>query len=250
MNDSIYKRLREKAEKTSADLGAPSFYDAFRKELDISSSSFFESAVIRRCRRYLAGARLHPAHGIFHCEKVAVEAGAIVQAEFKNYGIKGSDAKELMLCAQIAGLLHDITRNGKDHTVTGSIEAAFILRDFEIGEVRKRYIIGAIRNHEAFKEEPISGDGAGKLVSDSLYDADKFRWGPDNFTRTLWLITESSRMSPEALHRVFMEKMEIIARIRDTFRTDTGRKYGPEFIDMGIDIGNEIYRGLDNMLGD
>ncbi|MEJ2684691.1 MAG: hypothetical protein P8Z71_09885 [Candidatus Sulfobium sp.] len=57
-------------------------------------------------------------------------------------------------------------------------------------------------------------------------------------------------MPAETLHRIFREKMEVIARIRDTFRTNTGKKYGPEFIDMGIEIGNEIYRELDNMLGD
>lgn len=250
MNSSIYLRLKEKAVRTSEMLGLPSFYDACRKELDISSSSFTESALIRRCRSYLNNTRLHPAHGIFHCEKVAVEAGALVQAERRCYGNQGPDTGELMLCAQIAGMLHDITRDRRDHTVTGSIEAALILRDFNISDADKRYITAAIRNHEAFKEAPASADEAGRLVSDSLYDADKFRWGPDNFTTTLWLITQSSGMPAETLHRIFREKMEVIARIRDTFRTNTGKKYGPEFIDMGIEIGNEIYRELDNMLGD
>lgn len=250
MKNSIYRRLKEKALKTSQMLGPPSFYRACRKELDISGSSFAESGLIRRCRSYLDNTRLHPAHGIFHCEKVAVEAGALVQAERRCYGDQDRDTEDLMLCAQIAGMLHDITRDRRDHTVTGSIEAALILRDFDISDVKKRYIAAAIRNHEAFKETPYSTDEAGRLVSDSLYDADKFRWGPDNFTTTLWLITQSSGMTAETLHRVFREKMEVISRIRNTFRTNTGKRYGPEFIDMGIEIGNEIYRELDNMLGD
>ena len=33
-------------------------------------------------------------------------------------------------------------------------------------------------------------------------------------------------------------------RVRDTFRSDTGRQYGPDFIEIGIDIGREIYRYL------
>ncbi len=250
MDSSIYRILKETAIRTGEELGIPSFYDACRQELAISDSSFSESAVIRKCRSYLNEAKLHPAHGIFHCEKVAVEAGALVLVERKSYGNRGPDTKELMLCAQIAGLLHDITRNGKDHTVTGSIEAALILRYFDISEIHKRYIIAAIRNHEAFKEVPFCGDEQGRLVSDCLYDADKFRWGPDNFITTLWLITESSGLQPETLHSVFREKMEVIARIKDTFRTGTGKKYGPQFIDIGIEIGNEIYRKLDKMLGD
>lgn len=250
MNNSIYRKLKEKAERTRKKLGFPSFYAAFRKELDISRSSFMNDPVIRRCRCLLDEARLHPAHGIFHCEKVALEAGALVQAERKDCGNQGDETKNLMRCAQIAGLLHDITRNRKDHTVTGCIETALILRVFDISEVHKRYIVAAIGNHEAFREELFSGDENSGLVSDCLYDADKFRWGPDNFTRTLWLITESSSMQPETLHRIFREKMEVIDSIRNTFRTDTGRKYGPEFIDMGMEIGNEIYRELENMLED
>lgn len=235
---------------TSQRLGQPSFYGACRKELDISQDLFLKSAVIRRCRSYLDTARLHPAHGIFHCEKVAVEAGALIQVEGGNRSYEEPDTESLIRCAQVAGMLHDITRNGKDHTVTGSLEAAFILRNVEMSALHKRYIVAAIRNHEAFKEAPAFCDEHGKLVSDCLYDADKFRWGPDNFTTTLWLIIESSGISPQTLHRIFREKMEVIAKIRDTFRTATGKKYGPEFIDMGMEIGDEIYRELGNILGD
>ena len=250
MRNSIYRILREKAEETREKLGTPSFYRALRKELAVSGSSLLRNPAARRCRSHLDRAKLHPAHGIFHCEKVAVEAGAIVQAERGDCANDGSETAELMLCAQIAGLLHDITRCRKDHTVTGSIEAALILRDFDISDVYKRYITAAIRNHEAFRKARFSGDEPGMLVSNALYDADKFRWGPDNFTITLWLITESSGISPETLHEIFREKMEVIGSIRGTFRTATGRKYGPEFIDMGITIGNEIYRELCNILGD
>jgi hypothetical protein len=35
--------------------------------------------------------------------------------------------------------------------------------------------------------------------------------------------------------------MEGIKRIRDTFRTRTGKIYGPDFIDRGIDIGMNFY---------
>lgn len=250
MNSSIYLKLKEKAIMTSRRLGQPSFYGACRKELGVSQALFLESAMVRRCRSYLDTATLHPAHGIFHCEKVAVEAGALVRVEHENHGGCVPETADLMTCAQIAGLLHDITRSRKDHTVTGSIEAALVLRNFDLSETEKRYIIAAIRNHEAFKEVSAPVDGPGGLVSDCLYDADKFRWGPDNFTTTLWLITESSGMSPETLYRVFREKMEVIVRIRDTFRTATGKRFGPEFIDMGIKIGNEIYRELGKILGD
>ena len=112
----------------------------------------------------------------------------------------------------------------------------------------KRYITAAIRNHEAFREVLSSEDEEAKLISDSLYDADKFRWGPDNFTTTLWLIMECSGTPAEALYRNFLEKMNGVSRIKETFRTKTGKRFGPEFIDLGIEIGNEIYREMGNLL--
>jgi len=35
--------------------------------------------------------------------------------------------------------------------------------------------------------------------------------------------------------------MEGIERVRETFRTRTGRIYGPDFIDRGIEIGMKFY---------
>lgn len=156
----------------------------------------------------------------------------------------------MLLCVQMAGLLHDIKRNGKDHAISGSIEAGRILNELDIGPDCKRYVTAAIRNHEAFKEVLDSENGTAKLISDSLYDADKFRWGPDNFTITLWLIMESTGTPIKTLYGDFQEKMEGIRKIKETFRTETGQKYGPEFIDFGIEIGNEIYIEMKHILGD
>jgi hypothetical protein len=42
--------------------------------------------------------------------------------------------------------------------------------------------------------------------------------------------------------------MKGIEKIKETFRTSTGRQYGPEFIDQGIMIGNSIYEEMSTML--
>ena len=240
----MYTELKEKALRAAWKAGDPSFYGRHKRELDASLSSYASNSIIRFCRRYLDESRLHPAHGIFHCEKVALEAGAILLIEGSAMGLERRQMEELVLCAQIAGLLHDIKRAEKDHTIAGSREAAVILRDVAIEERCKRYIVAAIRNHEAFKEVLDSEDPSARLVSDSLYDADKFRWGPDNFTVTLWLITESAGITVDDLYQGFARQMEVIKSISKTFRTGTGRKYGPEFIDKGIMIGDEIYREI------
>jgi hypothetical protein len=38
--------------------------------------------------------------------------------------------------------------------------------------------------------------------------------------------------------------MEGVERIRETFRSETGRHYGPDFIDRGMEIGRRLYAEL------
>ena len=250
MDSIFYTRLKEKASKTALRLGLPAFYEEYENDLRESAAFFDSSRIIYRCLQYLDDSKLHPAHGISHCEKVAREAGAILRIERVKRGHPGEAEDELMLCVQIAGLFHDIKRLEENHPVAGSNEAEKILKDFDIEDRYKRYIIAAIRNHEAFKKVLGSEDESAKLISDSLYDADKFRWGPDNFTVTLWLIAESRRITVRTLFESYEEKIKGITGIKETFRTTTGRQYGPEFIDIGIEIGREIYTEMRHMLGD
>ena len=84
-------------------------------------------------------------------------------------------------------------------------------------------------------------DPLAQFLSDALYDADKFRWGPDNFTEMLWDMVEYRKASLDAVLKRFLKGMEGIERVRETFRTRTGRIYGPDFIDRGIEIGMKFY---------
>ncbi len=245
MESSVYLKLRETAARTAKRIGTPSFYVDHRREVEVSAALFRENKMLRACRSRIDESTLHPAHGLSHCDKVAVEAGAIVLVERKG---ETDGGEELLLCAHLAGLLHDITRREKDHSISGSIAAERMLKDVRLEEKCRVYVAAAIRNHEAFKEVLKSEDDSARLVSDALYDADKFRWGPDNFTTTLWLMVESSGTPSLTLYSNFQEKMTAIKRIKETFRSGTGRRYGPEFIDLGVEIGNEIYSEMGRLI--
>jgi len=179
---------------------------------------------------------------------VARDAGVLILIEAPALGINNADALDLSLIGELAGLLHDIKRAEKDHAVLGSIEANRILLELGIKRKERGYITEAIKNHEAFRTPSYSTDTVGQLVSDALYDADKFRWGPENFSSTLWLMVAAHKTPVEALHMTFKEQMKIIETVRDTFRTTTGRQYGPEIIDQGIQVGNAIYEEMDALL--
>ncbi len=248
MSRTAYKRLQEVAHQVAKALPVPAFYNLHASAVRFADDHLVTSELLHQCRTYLDESQLECAHGLCHCEAVARDAGALVLIEAPVRGIPSSDAAGLFLAAELAGLLHDIKRKEKDHALLGSIEAERILKDLGMEKNYRKYIAGAIRNHEAFKATTEADDEAGKLVSDALYDADKFRWGPENFTTTLWTIVNANNTPPESLHQVFLEKMKGIEKIKETFRTKTGSTFGPEIIDQGISIGNVIYKEMTIML--
>ena len=244
MENPVYTRLKKTAWKISEFLGVPSFYLEHKQELEISRELLKNNVFIKKCRASLDSSTMDSVHGIPHAEAVALDAGTVVQVEGRIQSMSKDVIRELVTYVQIAALLHDIKRAEENHTIAGSNEAKRILQDFQIEERYKRYIISAIRNHEAFKEVLASEDEMAQLISDSLYDADKFRWGPDNFTTTLWLLIKSRNMPLRILYENFIMNLQYIDNIKNTFRTLTGKRYGPEFIDMGIIIGQVIYREM------
>jgi hypothetical protein len=248
MSLPVYQQLRATARRVAAALPKPAFYEKHETFIQQANETLATHDLVRRCRSYLDESQMECAHGLFHCEAVARDAGALILIEMGGRGTSREETEPLFTAAIIAGLLHDIKRKEEDHAVRGSIESEKILTGLGMSLKERQYIADAIRNHEAFQETFDRDDDAGRLVSDALYDADKFRWGPENFTTTLWLIVETRNTPLEVLHRTFREKMKGIEKIKETFRTPTGRRFGPEFIDMGISIGNAIYEEMSLLL--
>lgn len=247
MNE-IYTKLRERALALARELAEPAFYNEHRAEVEQATEALRSHDLVHQCRGHLDEASLECAHGLCHCEAVARDAGAIVLIESRSAGLDDGTVNDLFVAAVLAGLLHDIKRKEHNHAVLGSIEADRILSGMGLDDRNRRYVADAIRNHEAFKEQFGAEDAAGRLVSDALYDADKFRWGPENFTTTLWLMVDARLTPPRKLHSVFQDKMKGIERIKETFRTGTGRRFGPEIIDQGIVIGASVYSDMTKLL--
>jgi hypothetical protein len=60
----------------------------------------------------------------------------------------------------------------------------------------------------------------------------------------LWDRVEKRRVPLSVLMGRFLKGMEGVDRIRGTFRSDTGRRYGPDFIERGMEIGRKLYEEL------
>ncbi|MEW6615419.1 MAG: hypothetical protein AB1401_08150 [Thermodesulfobacteriota bacterium] len=241
----IYKRMMRESKRIASSSKCPSFYIEHESLLLISKEIYNSNAEVLKCRDIVIKELVNNiGHGMKHAEKVTIDIGAIVLIEGERQSLKSDQIKNAIVIAQLSGLLHDIKRKEPDHAKASAREARSKLRDFSLKEREKEIIVQAISNHEAFIEPKKVSTLLGQLISDSLYDADKFRWGIDNFTETLWYMADFRKTPIESIIEYFPKGLKGIRKIKDTFRTDTGKKYGPEFIDLGLEAGEKIYDHL------
>lgn len=242
----VYEEMINTSLKIASSYPPPRFYTCCQEWLVISRHIYENNALVKKCRE-LARKELREelGHGMNHAEKVALEAGALAYLEMEKQSSPKLACYEAGVLAQIAGLFHDLRRGEKNHAQASVRAAKAILRGLPtLSSEEKKFITQAIGNHEAFVTPREIESPVGRIISDALYDADKFRWGPDNFTVTLWVMLRSSKASMERLIQRFPKGMKGIAKIKDTFRSPTGKIYGPEFIDLGLKIGEKIYAYL------
>ncbi|NPV03211.1 MAG: hypothetical protein HPY67_00540 [Syntrophaceae bacterium] len=238
-----YLEARTIARRIAREVGEPLFYGQQAAHVENSVALFQADPLVRRAVTELGARPDRIGHGLGHATKVAVDAGAIILIE-RGATDPAGKTRRLVALAHVAGVLHDIRREEREHARTGAEEVRRLLRDYDLRRGELEAIAGAIANHEAFRPHQPMADADGQLLSDALYDADKFRWGPDNFSDMLWDMVSRRDVPLSALLSRFLKGLEGIGRIRETFRSGTGRRYGPDFIDRGMEIGRRLYAEL------
>jgi hypothetical protein len=245
----IYLRLMNESRCIASRYEVPEFYRRFKPSLAISRRIFFYHPLVIHCRELITPKYADDyGHGLQHATKVSVDGGAIVLLEGEKYFTVQADLERAVVLVQLAGLLHDIKRTEYKHALAGSEAARDLLHNFPLSSAEINCVADAIANHEAFSEPKSCETLTGQLVADALYDADKFRWGPDNFTHTVWYMMSYQKIDITELFGRFPWGVDGILKIKDTFRTNIGGQYGPEFIDLGVRIGKEIYQHIQRNL--
>lgn len=243
-----YARIRGRARQIAARFPTPEFSVDFPLE-NAFSQRFFELDPVVRTIRRIAALELEDdfGHGLLHADKVSLDAGTLLIIECRHAGCSLERIRSWLRLAHCAGLLHDIRRKEADHAVAGAEYARNLLAQSAMFQPpESEAICGAILNHEAFKKNlPIRGL-KGRMVSNCLYDADKFRWGCDNFTDTVWNMVSYLGVPPREFFARYPSGLAKIAKIKKTFRTETGKCYGPRFIDMGLAVGKILYDNIQN----
>ncbi len=238
----IYTRLRERARQIVAGFPPPDFYRDHHQAATYSRQHLINDPILTKLRQFVNDNLVNNfGHGLEHAIKVTEDAGAIMYIEGQTAGYTQVKLERRMSIVQCAGLLHDIKRKKKDHAKLGAEHARKILKNYPLKPEEIEDVCRAIQNHEAFKENIDIETAEGILVSDCLYDADKFRWGPDNFTHTLWDMISVYNPPLDKFMARYPKGMAGLEKIKSTFRSQSGKKYGPQFIDLGLAIGRKLH---------
>jgi hypothetical protein len=238
-----YLKAKKISERIASEIEPPRFYSDKTTEIDQSRYFLENHPTVQSGLGIVEAYGDRLGHGLSHARKVALEAGAIVFCERAGTD-RGAGAERLVVLTQVAGLLHDIKREESDHAQRGADEADRILSGFDLNDEERGGIVQAIRNHEAFQPSTPLRKPSMQLLSDALYDADKFRWGPDNFTDTVWAMLARRKAPIKVLLDRYEHGISGIKKIKGTFRTATGKTYGPDFIEKGLEIGSRLYKVL------
>lgn len=244
MNELI-RRLQREAERIASKHPLPEFYVRFKAPIAFARKLYYTHPMVVLMRKTVQPVLQEDlGHGMFHSTRVSMDTATLVYVESEAGSSNPLGIERMMVLGLLAGLLHDICRDQEHHAEVGAVEAEKVLKDFALSKNETKCICEAIRNHEAFTSPFPCKRPAYQLISDCLYDADKFRWGADTFLHTLWYMADRQGLTPRDLIERFPWGISGTFRIAGTFRTPTGRQYGPEIIETGIDIGKEIYRYL------
>lgn len=241
MHQDVISRGRQFVKSFAATLPVPRFYADSYRYLAIARKISAASSVIAYCAGCMRQKGTALGHSYYHAEKVAIESAAIV---LREKGIS-SQSIHLAMLSLIAGFLHDYYREKKDHPAKAAeyVQAhlSYLMPKSDIDAISF-----AILNHEAFKEYQTVDDSDIMLLSNALYDADKFRWGPDNFIYTIWDMVATMNISIQDIIAHFPKGVAHINTIRHTFRSKTGMDYGPEFIDQGMVLAEKLLQFFQN----
>ena len=244
----IYEKIRSHARLLALRYPLAAFYQDYPEQVAFSLRIFDTDSVVADLRDFVTRHMEDDfGHGLHHAVKVALDAGTLAAIEdwrLKSGG--GALASEDRMhyrvrMAQCAGLLHDIQRKQKNHAREGAVFAQKLLGQYAFSPNDIADICLAIENHEAFGRTKPGRTPAGALLSDCLYDADKFRWGIENFTHTVWAMVSYADIPIRRFMEIYPSGILFLEKIKATFRTPTGRVYGPQFIDQGLSLGEHLY---------
>lgn len=231
--------IKRRAREISAARPQSAFCQECAEELHHASNLFFDHPLMHRLQGDALGF-LNDAcgFGVAHGKRVAMDAAAIVLAE--PSGLSPDERRRAALLAAMAGLLHDAMRHEEEHPERGADLCMRLLRGYALSPEERVWIAQAVALHEADLPLVENGPEAARLISGAVHDADRFRFGPDVFAATMWEYCDCDEWPLEEIAQAFARGAQRAAGCQGSFRTETGRRYGPAMLAEGQELARRF----------
>jgi hypothetical protein len=235
--------LKRRAREISSGRPQTAFSLDCAEELAHASTLFFEHPMMHRLQGDALGFLNEPyGVGVEHGKRVAIDAAALVLAE--PTGLDQEERRRLSLLAAMAGLLHDAMRHEEDHAELGADLVLRLLRGYPISSEERIHIAQAVALHETILPLAEGGPESARLLAAAVFDADRFRFGPDFFAATLWELFGNEEWDLKDIAAALPKGRERAkAALADGFRTELGRRYGPALLAEGLALA-DLYAPL------
>jgi hypothetical protein len=239
--------LKRCARELAASRAQSAFSLECAEELTFARDLFFDHPLVVRLQGDALGF-LNEACGlgVEHGKRVAMEAAALVLAE--PSGLSTDERRRLAVLAELAGLLHDALRYEDNHAEKGADLCMRILRGYPLAPEERLWIAGAVAGHEDGGPQLAEASESARLLGGAVHDADVFRFGPDIFATILWELCECDEWPLEEIAEAFPEGLRRARTLADGFRTEGGRRYGPQLLAEGVSLAEEHERMLGQAL--
>lgn len=243
------KRFRDDACRLAQTLQRPRFAASFAKEIECARLAFFEETLICRLRDEALNFLYDDfGFGIEHSRAVAMDAAAIVLAETAAWPREQS--RRMAILAILAGLLHDSTRLDEDSEAKAAELSQSILARYALTDEELTLVAGAIRDHDIREGYAPPSDPRAALLGAALYDADKFRYGPDIYVTSLWEFCDYEDMPTQHALKCFTAAESRLPELTGTFRSKPGRAFGEEHLECGARLMPLLVERFQTMLAD
>lgn len=173
-------------------------------------------------------------HGFEHLEWVSFFAGYIAKKECEFRGFNEILTQKYIRRAMLAGLLHDVERHhgfGEIHMIEGEKTARKFLEQTKLAD---EAVLLVIKNHDHIDFDTAHNQDL-EIIFGSVFDADHFRYGLER-ADTFWRMKEKQGVPVEKV----IHDYAYLPQYRNAWRTQYGKKIGPQLIDFGMAIAKHV----------
>ncbi len=242
MNRSLLEALKHRGKDCVRGLPKPALYRENAGDAAFTWEAFFNDPLLALLQdealQYLYDDYMF---GIEHAKRTAQDAGLVLLLETGD--MPQEESRRLSVQAQAAGMLSGLERGDAEPERLAET-AAMVLASADLRRSERERILWAIENYRDESAEPPER-GAG-LVAATLYDAAKFRYGTDILPTALWMHCDYTTASADELRDCIREHVPGPLELGG-FRTGTGRKYGPEILEQGRLVVEDMERFLEDL---